>query len=226
MRKILLPGVLSFFLLFSGVAQAVILSFDEIQGSYYEGDPSQSGGSIFHSYEMPATYAGLKWSGFTPWDTNAMLLWDGQFYASSGGLVSGGTGTVLSVVEGQHGAISGGLFNFEGAQFARGAGEGPHFLTIEGYLGGVLKHSTAYWYPSKAGTFWLTENGEILLTSTTGEWLQCDFQGIDRLTIYGSGIVMENFTYNLVPEPHPVSLLICGIAFFFWKRSTLFLQHS
>ena len=140
---------------------------------------------------LPNGYGGLNWNNF--WVINSK--WD-----QSGG-IGYTTGVkspdyVAANYKGEVSSAGGGVFNFLGA-YLTSAHDAPNSAVITGYLGPDLVYQT---------------DPLILTVVATEHDFGTAFYGIDRLTFSStSQFVMDNVTYNPVPEPATMLLLGFGL---------------
>lgn len=183
---------------------AVVLNFDDLQGTYFEGGTDHSGNYTpvhNHYYTMPSKYAGLSWNGFEIWDTGKLCVWDST-YQTAMGSIGIPLGTVLTL-GGQ--ITSDQSFDFLGASFGMVGplGGTPHYLSIHalGYLHDAIKYIVDL-------TRW-----DVLQSWNDQEMHEINFNflGIDRLELYGDAR-MDEFTFVSVPEPTTMLLFGTGLA--------------
>lgn len=183
----------------SAPAYAMTLNFEDLKSS------CDAGGDL-HIYRVQDGYGGLKWSNFYAMDSpeyNSYSGWQQSGYAN--GLVSG------SVV----------LFNYAGdpatmltssapmtlhSVYLTGAWDDQLSVRADAYLHGVLvgskSVSVSAYHPTPV-SYEFSNVDRVVWTASYGH--NAGFGG------FGTYLVMDDLSYDLVPEPSSTLALLCGI---------------
>lgn len=174
--------------LIATVTSADVLTFDDVTTA------------VPGLMEIPDGYGGLDWGG----NLGVVIPSAVPEYAISGwinGVVSGDYVSGSSQV--QLGTVSGATFNFEGAYLTAAWNIGLN-VNIRGYNNG----SEVY-------------NQSVLVDPWAPVWFAFNFNNIDELTFISSGgvdagfegpgsgehFVMDDFTYEIIPEPSSTAMI-------------------
>ncbi|MEH2245884.1 PEP-CTERM sorting domain-containing protein [Nostoc sp.] len=178
----------------TGQAQALVLTFDDLPAPKFD-----------YGSAIPNGYGGLNWDNFN-YKTAQTSNPSGYIYGTVsspnvGYNVYGNPATVSTV------NIGGGQFDFNSADLTAAWNNGLDIL-VEGFSGGITKYATT-----------------VTVDTTSPTLFNFDFLDIDSLKFTsfggvnvgygGSGtqIVLDNFTYERVPEPTTILSLLTVASF-------------
>lgn len=193
MRQVIKLLSLGLILVFSGVAQAVVVTFDDLPRAVF------GYGSVYDGYN------GLNWDNFGYVDSaDSMWVGDSGFKT---GRVSGDNVAFNEWASAS--SANGSLFDFNGA-YLTGAFRDGLVIQVEGFVNNILTYVETVIVDSDTATWFDFDFFGIdsLTFSSSG--------GVEVPGLAGSGttFVMDNFTFNEVAAvPLPAAIWLFGAGF-------------